>query len=162
MVLALTVMVSVSGSSLKGLLGAFGYLMSLVGIGPTSGLPRFHYGASVLYGGFETVTMAMGVFAIAEVLTGLEESRKAVTHHKIEKVFPSLRDIQQTLPSMFEEESSGSFLGCCPDATCNPAFISYDVERKSRAIRSGLKALEGGAPESATTPPVPPFVPLFR
>jgi putative tricarboxylic transport membrane protein len=155
MVLALTVMVSVSGSSIiKGLLiGAFGYLMSLVGIGPTSGLPRFHYGAPVLYGGFETVTMAMGVFAIAEVLAGLEESRKAVTHHKIEKLFPNLRDVRQTMPAMLRGGTIGFLLGLLPG--CNPAvtaFISYDVEKKvsRHPERFGKGALEGvAAPESA-------------
>lgn len=168
MVLALTVMVSVSGSSIiKGILiGAFGYLMSLVGIGPTSGLPRFHYGASVLYGGIETVTMAMGVFAIAEVLAGLEESRKAVTHHKIEKVFPNLRDVRQTLPAMLRGGVIGFFLGLLPG--CNPAvtaFISYDVEKKvsRHPERFGKGALEGvAAPESANNATSSAaFVPLF-
>ena len=168
MVLALTVMVSVSGGSLiKGLLiGAFGYLMSLIGIGPTSGLPRFHYGAAVLYGGIETVTMAMGVFAIADVLIGLEESRQAVTHQKIEKVFPSLHDIRQTLPSMLRGGTIGFLLGLLPG--CNPAvtaFISYDVEKKvsRHPERFGKGALEGvAAPESANNATSSAaFVPLF-
>lgn len=168
MVLALTVMVSVSGSSIiKGLLiGAFGYMMSLVGIGPTSGLPRFHYGASVLYGGVETVTMAMGVFAIAEVLAGIEESRKAVTHHKIEKVFPTVRDIRQTMPAMLRGGIIGFLLGLLPG--CNPAvtaFISYDVEKKvsRHPERFGKGALEGvAAPESANNATSSAaFVPLF-
>ena len=43
MILALTLMVSLSGGSLiKGfLMGAFGYTLSLVGLGPSSGMPRF-------------------------------------------------------------------------------------------------------------------------
>ncbi|OGP55171.1 MAG: transporter, partial [Deltaproteobacteria bacterium RBG_13_52_11b] len=168
MVLALTVMVSVSGSSLtKGLLiGAFGYLVSLIGIGPTSGLPRFHYGVAVLYGGIEPVTMAMGVFAIAEVLTGLEESRQAVTHQKIEKVFPSLHDLRHTFPSMLRGGTLGFFLGLLPG--CNPAvtaFLSYDLEKKisRHPERFGKGALEGvAAPESANNATSSAaFVPLF-
>jgi len=52
MVLALTVMVSLSGESLvRGLLvGTLGYLISLVGIGHTTAFPRFGYGAVVLSG----------------------------------------------------------------------------------------------------------------
>jgi putative tricarboxylic transport membrane protein len=168
MVLALTVMVSVSGGSLvKGLLiGAFGYMMSLIGIGPTSGLPRFHYGASVLYGGIETVTMAMGVFAIADVLLGLEESRQAVTHHKIEKLFPSPHDIRQCLPAILRGGTIGFLLGLLPG--CNPAvtaFISYDVEKKisRHPERFGKGAMEGvAAPESANNATSSAaFVPLF-
>jgi putative tricarboxylic transport membrane protein len=155
MVLALTVMVSVSGSSVvKGLLmGAFGYLIALVGIGPDSGLPRFHYGFPVLYGGVDIVTIAIGVFALGEIFTGLEEEREAVTLQKIEKVWPSMDDLRQTLPAMGRGGIIGFFLGLLPG--CNPAvtaFLSYDVEKKlsRHPERFGHGALEGvAAPESA-------------
>jgi putative tricarboxylic transport membrane protein len=155
MVLALTVMVSVSGSSIiKGLLmGAFGYLIALIGIGPNSGLPRFHYGFTALYGGIDIVTIAIGVFALGEIFTGLEESRQAVTLKKIEKVFPTLKDLKQTLPSMLRGGFVGFVLGLLPG--CNPAvtaFISYDVEKKisRHPERFGKGALEGvAAPEAA-------------
>lgn len=116
MVLALTVMVSVSGSSVvKGLLmGAFGYLIALVGIGPDSGLPRFHYGFPVLYGGIDIVTIAIGVFALGEIFTGLEEEREAVAIQKIDKVWPSMHDLRQTLPAMGRGGIIGFFLGLLP------------------------------------------------
>jgi putative tricarboxylic transport membrane protein len=155
MVLALTVMVSVSGSSVvKGLLmGAFGYLIALVGIGPDSGLPRFHYGFPVLYGGVDIVTIAIGVFALGEIFTGLEEERESVTLQKIEKVWPSIHDLRQTLPAMGRGGILGFMLGLLPG--CNPAvtaFLSYDVEKKlsRHPERFGQGALEGvAAPESA-------------
>lgn len=155
MVLALTVMVSVSGSSVvKGLLmGAFGYLIALVGIGPDSGLPRFHYGFPVLYGGIDIVTIAIGVFALGEIFTGLEEEREAVAIQKIDEVWPSMHDLRQTLPAMGRGGIIGFFLGLLPG--CNPAvtaFLSYDVEKKlsRHPERFGHGALEGvAAPESA-------------
>jgi len=168
MLLALTVTVSVSGGSLiKGLLvGAFGYLISLVGIGPNSGLPRFHYGFAVLYGGIDIVTIAIGVFALGEIFAGLEESRQAITPKKIEKVFPSLQDLKQTLPSMIRGGTIGFLLGLLPG--CNPAvtaFISYDVEKKisRHPERFGKGALEGvAAPESANNATASAaFIPLL-
>lgn len=155
MVLALTVMVSVSGGSLiKGLLmGTLGYLVSLVGLGPNSGMPRFHYGFAVLYGGIDIVTIAIGVFAVGEIFAGLEESRGAISLKKIEKVFPSLKDLRQTFPSMCRGGILGFLLGLLPG--CNPAvtaFLSYDIEKKvsRHPERFGKGALEGvAAPESA-------------
>jgi putative tricarboxylic transport membrane protein len=131
MVLALTVMVSLSGESLvKSLLiGAFGYFISLIGIGPTSGLPRFHFGIPALYGGVDIVTIAIGVFALGEIFIGLEEARKAVSLQKIEKVFPSLLHLRQTLPAM--TRGAHRFPGT--PARMHPAvtaFLSYDVEKK--------------------------------
>jgi putative tricarboxylic transport membrane protein len=69
MLLALTVIVSLSGTSLvKALLvGCFGYLLSLVGLGPASGLPRFNYGSTTLYGGFELISLVIGVFAVGMI-----------------------------------------------------------------------------------------------
>ena len=168
MVLALTVMVSLSGESLvKSLLiGAFGYFISLIGIGPTSGLPRFHFGIPALYGGVDIVTIAIGVFALGEIFIGLEESRKAVSLQRIEKVFPSLRDLRQTMPAMARGGLIGFFLGLLPG--CNPAvtaFLSYDVEKKvsRHPERFGKGALEGvAAPESANNATSSAaFVPLF-
>lgn len=155
MVLALTVMVSVSGSSImKGLLmGAFGYLIALTGIGPDSGQPRFHYSFPVLYGGIDIVTIAIGIFALGEIFAGLEEQREAVALQKIKNVFPSMRDLKQTLPAMGRGGLIGFFLGLLPG--CNPAvtaFLSYDVEKKvsRHPERFGHGALEGvAAPESA-------------
>ncbi|HOE16664.1 MAG TPA: tripartite tricarboxylate transporter permease [Syntrophorhabdaceae bacterium] len=155
MLLALTVMVSVSGSSIiKGLLmGAFGYLIALTGIGPESGLPRFHYGFPVLYGGIEIVTIAIGIFALGELFTSFEQGREAVTTQKIGRVFPNAQDLKQTFPAMARGGIIGFVLGLLPG--CNPAvtaYISYDVEKKvsRHPERFGHGALEGvAAPESA-------------
>jgi putative tricarboxylic transport membrane protein len=149
------VMVSLSGESvLRGLLvGAFGYLLSLVGIGPTTGLPRFGYGAVALYGGFDIISMAIGVFAIAEIFTGIGESRIAIAPKRIGKVFPSLSEIRRTFPSMLRGGTIGFFLGLLPG--CAPAvttFLAYDFEKKvsKHPERFGKGAMEGvAAPEAA-------------
>ena len=35
------------------LMGLFGYLLSMVGIGATTGMPRFDFGNHTLWGGFD-------------------------------------------------------------------------------------------------------------
>jgi putative tricarboxylic transport membrane protein len=116
-------------------------------------MPRFYYGFAVLYGGIDIVTIAIGVFAVGEIFAGLEESRGAIALEKIEKVFPSLKDLRQTFPSMCRGGIIGFVLGLLPG--CNPAvtsFLSYDIEKKvsRHPERFGKGALEGvAAPESA-------------
>lgn len=69
-----------------------GYLLSLGGIGPSSCFPRFNYGTVTLHGGGgEVISLVIGIFAISEVLVGLEESRPAVAFKNIGSVYPGLR-----------------------------------------------------------------------
>lgn len=155
MLLALTVIVSLSGASVvKALLvGCFGYLLSLVGLGPATGLPRFNYGSTTLYGGFELISLVIGVFAVSEVFAGIEESRKAIAPKNIGKVLPSVGEIRRTLPSMGRGGLIGFLLGLLPG--CSPAvttFLAYDAEKKAsrHPERFGKGAMEGvAAPEAA-------------
>jgi putative tricarboxylic transport membrane protein len=155
MILALTVMVGLSGGSLlKSLMmGCAGYFLSLAGIGPASGFPRFNYGTVTLYGGVELISVVIGIFAVSEVLVGLEESRAAVAIKKIGSVYPSLKDLKESAMAMVRGTGIGFFLGLLPG--CSPAvttFLAYDFEKKSsrHPEKFGKGALEGvAAPESA-------------
>ena len=155
MMLALTVMVGLSGGSLlKSLMmGCAGYFLSLAGIGPASGFPRFNYGTVTLYGGVELISVVIGIFAIAEVLVGLEESRVAVAVKSIGKVFPTLQDLRISFMSIVRGTGVGFFLGLLPG--CAPAvttFLAYDFEKKSSRHPEtfGKGAIEGvAAPEAA-------------
>ncbi len=155
MLLALTVMVGLSGSSiLKALMmGCLGYLLSFVGIGHLSGHPRFNYGTITLYGGFNIIAIVIGVFAVSEVLTGLEESRKAVAMKKIGSVYPGWKDLKRSFGAILRGTGLGFFLGLLPG--CAPAvttFLAYDTEIKvsRHPEKFGKGAIEGVAsPESA-------------
>jgi len=168
MMLALTVMVGLSGASLlKALMmGCLGYLLSLVGIGHLSGHPRFNYDTITLYGGFDIISIVIGVFAISEVLTGLEEERKAVAVEKIGNVYPSWKDLKQSIGAILRGTGLGFFLGLLPG--CAPAvttFLAYDAEVKisRNPEKFGKGAIEGVAsPESANNATSQAgFVPLF-
>ena len=74
-VFALTIISSLSGDSLiKGILaGLFGISLSLVGIAPVDGAIRFTFGQSQLYGGFTTVVLLIGLYAVTDIIrTGFD------------------------------------------------------------------------------------------
>ncbi len=154
MVLAFTVIVSLSGGSLaKGFAMALvGYFVSLVGLGPTTAEPRFTLGFDQFQAGVDLIALVVGLFAISEVFIGLEEQRVAIAE-KITNVFPSWADLKESFPAILRGTGIGFFLGLLPG--CAPGvtvFMAYDVEKKlaKHPERFGKGAIEGVAsPESA-------------
>jgi putative tricarboxylic transport membrane protein len=154
MVLAFTAVTSLSGGwPAKGMAMALvGFLLSLVGLGPSTGQPRFTFGSTTLYGGLELIAVIVGLFAVSEVFLGIEEARMAVAP-RITNVFPSWADLRVSAPAMLRGGAIGFFLGLLPG--CAPSvttFLAYDAEKKvaKDPTRFGRGALEGvAAPESA-------------
>jgi len=69
-----------TGSPIKGLFaGVFGLAISFVGYEPVSGIPRYWFGSTYLLDGFRLVPLALGLFAIPEILA-LMAGRGAGTH----------------------------------------------------------------------------------
>lgn len=69
-IFALTIIASLSGKKLmNGMLsGIFGVALSTVGIAPVDGTARFTFGVSKLYGGFDTVVILIGVYAVTDII----------------------------------------------------------------------------------------------
>jgi putative tricarboxylic transport membrane protein len=154
MVLAFTVVASLSSASLvKGFsMAVLGYFISLVGLGPSTGEPRFTFNWAPLFAGVELIAVVVGLFAISEVFLGLEESRVAIAA-KIKNVFPGWADLKPAIPAILRGSGIGFVLGLLPG--CAPGvtvFMAYDAERRlsKHPERFGKGAIEGVAsPESA-------------
>ncbi|MED1644410.1 tripartite tricarboxylate transporter permease [Brevibacillus agri] len=168
MILALTLMVSLSGGSLlkSFLMGAFGYALALVGLGPSSGMPRFDYGISKLVGGFDMISIIIGLFAITEVLKGIEEKRQTTAIGKPGSVYPSKSDLKKSLAPMMRGGLVGFFLGLLPGCSAAiTSFLAYDLEKKvsKHPEQFGKGTIEGvAAPEAANNATSSAgFIPLF-
>jgi len=154
MLLAFTVVVSLSGASLaRGLaMAMLGYLVSLIGLGPATAEPRFTFGFGPLMSGVDLIALVVGLFAISEVFLGVEEERVAIAE-KIGNVFPRRADVREALPAILRGTGIGFLLGLLPG--CAPGvtvFMAYDAEKKlaREPERFGRGAIEGVAsPESA-------------
>jgi putative tricarboxylic transport membrane protein len=79
-IFSLTLIISLSsGSMIKGVFaGLVGFMFATVGIAPVDAIPRFTFGQVELNGGFEILTVLIGVFAISEIIKVAED----VKHEK--------------------------------------------------------------------------------
>ncbi|MDH4267127.1 MAG: tripartite tricarboxylate transporter permease, partial [Deltaproteobacteria bacterium] len=63
--------------------GSLGFVLSCIGMGPVSGVPRFSFGISYLWGGIELIPALVGAFAISEVIK-LYTQQKGIVSEKIQ------------------------------------------------------------------------------
>ena len=168
MLLALTVVISLGGASISKALAMafFGYLLSLIGMGTMTNMPRLTFGIMELWGGIDVISMVIGLFAISEVLNGIEEKKVAISMGNIGSVFPSFDDLRQSAKAILRGSGLGFVMGLLPG--CSPAvttFLAYDLEKKFSKTpeRFGKGAIEGvAAPESANNATSSAgFIPLF-
>lgn len=154
---------------LKGLcMVAFGLLLGSVGTDVTSGQVRFSFGLSMMVEGIGLVVLAMGVFGLAEVISGASRSdkRTPVQPVSLRSMLPSREDWRRSRPAMTRGASLGSFLGALPGVgSAIASFMAYALEKKvSRHPEEfGHGAIEGlSGPEAANNAAVQTaFIPTF-
>ena len=137
-VFGLSVIVAISGKSIaKGLVSAFfGMLLCTVGLDPTNGIPRFiTYKQTGLLEGFQFIPTLIGLFAVAEVIAGVEriirgEEKQESSHEKITNVLPDWQTIKQIWPNILSGGIIGTFIGAIPGAGGDIAvFVSYGFNK---------------------------------
>ena len=137
-VFGLSVIVAISGKSIaKGLVSAFfGMLLCTVGLDPTNGIPRFiTYKQTGLLEGFQFIPTLIGLFAVAEVLAGVEriirgEEKQEISHEKITNVLPDWQTIKAIWPNILSGGIIGTFIGAIPGAGGDIAvFVSYGFNK---------------------------------
>ena len=134
MVLAFTTVSSVLGkSTLRGLTALFlGLAVGCVGLDQISGQARYTFGVPELLDGIEIVLVAVGLFAVAEVLyAAMYEGRVEESQNKLSKVHMTGRDWRRSIPAWLRGTAIGAPFGCIPaGGTEIPTFLSYAAEKK--------------------------------
>jgi putative tricarboxylic transport membrane protein len=133
---------------------AFGLLLGIVGTDVNTGAQRYSFGVPELTDGIGFIVVAVGVFAIGEIVSNLggSEDRRVLTS-KVSNLLPSLDDFKRSIGPILRGTGLGCFFGVLPGT--GPAiasFASYMVEKKisDDPSRFGKGAIEGVAgPESA-------------
>ncbi len=159
MVLAFTTVSAVLGqSSLRGMVALFaGLALGCVGMDQISGAARYTGGRMELLDGIDIVLVAVGLFAVAEVLyAALYEGRVEESRNAMGRVHMTRRDWKRSVPAWLRGTAIGTPFGCIPaGGTEIPTFLSYAVEKKlakgeDRAEFGSAGAIEGVAgPEAA-------------
>ena len=159
MVLAFTTVSAVLGkSTVRGLAALFiGLAVGLIGMDQISGQPRYTGGKAEFLDGIEIVLVAVGLFAVAEVLHAvLFEGKIVETQNRLTRVHMDKRDWRRSIPAWLRGTAIGAPFGCIPaGGTEIPTFLSYATEKKlakgEDAAEFGTKgAIEGVAgPEAA-------------
>ena len=152
-----TAAVLAQGSMLKSLaMMVLGLLLGVVGTDVTYGVKRFCFGFFELADGIGFVTIAVGVFAVAEIISNLSKPEERVIFtSKVGSLYPTLQDMRQSIAPIIRGTALGAFLGVLPGT--GPAIASfgaYIVEKKvaKDPSRFGQGAIEGvAAPRPPTT-----------
>jgi TctA family transporter len=147
--------VMTQGDALKGLaMVVVGLLIGVVGVDVNSGMARYSFGIPELVDGVGFTVVAVGLFAVAEIVANLEsrEPREVFTG-RVTGLMPSARDIKDAAWPTVRGTALGACFGVLPGT--GPAlssFATYMLEKKIARdpSRFGRGAIEGvAAPEAA-------------
>jgi len=158
MALGLAMVVLLAGRSLvKALLAMLvGLWIAGIGTDPFSTTSRFTFGQLELLSGVDFVVVAIGVFAIGEVLAAMQGGDKAQAlpvPKGLRNLLPTLQDLKDCRFAFVNGSVLGFLIGVLPGAGSTIAsFISYGVEKavSRRREQFGQGVVEGvAAPEGA-------------
>ena len=157
-----------SGSTVKALaMIVLGLLLGTVGQDIGTGTPRFTFGLRELYSGLNFVSLAVGLFGIAEILRNLEnETTRTVMVKKVKGLLLSRADFRRITGPVLRGTGLGAALGVLPGAGhVLASFVSYSMEKRvsKHPEEFGKGAIEGVAgPESANNAAAQTsFIPLL-
>jgi TctA family transporter len=156
------------GSTVKALgMIVLGLLFGTIGQDIYTGTPRFTFGVRELFEGINFVSVAVGMFGVAEILKNLEDekTRKLVTK-KISGLWPTREDFRRMAAPIARGTILGSALGILPGAGhVLASFGAYAIEKRvsKRKEEFGHGAIEAVAsPEAANNAAAQTsFIPLL-
>jgi putative tricarboxylic transport membrane protein len=132
---------------------AFGLMLATVGQDPQSGISRYTFGLLQLEDGMDFLIVAIGLFAVSEVLMILEDKAPGAIRTQVGRIYLDFKDFTLSLATIVRSSILGFLIGVLPGAGASiAAFVAYTTEK--RILGSKAKFGEGdirgvAAPESA-------------
>jgi putative tricarboxylic transport membrane protein len=145
-------------SPLKGVsMTVLGLMLGLVGTDINTGEPRYTFGSLRLFSGIEIVTLALGIFGIAEFLKSVNRVAPIETRYakvRLRDMRPSMAEVKRAAPAALRGTLIGSMCALIPGTGPTIAsFVAYMAEKKiSKTPQNfGRGEIKGvAAPEAAT------------
>ena len=158
LLMAFSMVTSFAGKSMvRGFISlCLGVVVSLVGLDVITGLPRFTFGNSSLYGGIDFLPIVVGLFGLSEIILNFENPENGTlikADLRLSKMFPSKGEIKEAAMPIARGTLIGFFSGILPGVGATLAsFLSYGVEKllSKHPEKFGKGAIAGIAgPETA-------------
>jgi putative tricarboxylic transport membrane protein len=132
---------------------ALGLLVSMIGIDPVRGAPRFAFGIADLYDGLGIVPVVMGLFGVSEILITAERPVREIVRTRFANLLPSRDEWRRSWGAIWRGTGIGFGLGLIPGiGAIVPTFMAYIAEKRLSKTpeQFGHGAIEGvAAPETA-------------
>lgn len=151
----LAAVILASGSLLKAVgMIVLGLLLGCIGTDVSSGVRRYTFGVFELTDGIDFIVIAMGIFALSEIMRNLESNdAQEGTQEKINSFMPTRDEIRASTGAVVRGTALGSVLGVLPGAgAVISSFAAYALEKRisKHPEKFGTGVIEGvAAPEAA-------------
>ena len=155
LLVGLSLVTGLSGRSLLAalIMTLFGLMLSMIGMDPVRGAPRFTFGIPPLYDGIGFIPVVMGLFGIGEILLSMEAPVLEIIKTKFTDLLPKREEWRVSAGAIGRGTVIGFFLGLIPGiGAIIPTFLAYVVEKKvsKHPEKFGTGVIEGVAsPETA-------------
>jgi len=139
------------GSPLKGVaMVLVGLILGVIGIDVNSGVSRFTFDIPDLMDGISLIAMAMGLFAITEVIKSANITRVTPENQRfsLRDQMPTREDWRCSFGPILRGSGLGAFFGALPGTSGGMAtFMSYSMEKRisKHPEEFGKGAIEGVA-----------------
>ena len=152
----LTIIAGVTtGSMVKGLMsGAFGLILSTIGMDPMEGTERFMFGIDELYNGINVTCALIGLFSLSQVFIlaekAIKERGSIVKFH--DSVMLKFHELKQIGPTVIRSWLIGNIIGILPGAGASIAcFLGYNTAKQfsKKPEDFGRGSIEGVAGSEA-------------
>lgn len=143
------------GSPIQGIgMLLVGMILATVGIDVNTGVSRFDFDFIELSDGLGLISIAMGLFAVSEVVKGVGQSTVGVVKQsfRLRDQLPTKEDWKRSFGPMLRGSAIGSFFGALPGTSGGMAtFFAYSVEKRisKHPEEFGNGAIEGIASPEA-------------
>ncbi len=122
----------------------------MIGMDPMTGTVRLTFGQDQLMDGLDFVMIAMGLFGLSEILSGLENQEKAQKIPKVKGVLPKREEWKPSLKSIGRGSLLGFLMGLIPGT--NSVIPAICLTRSRKNWPKTLPDSEKGAIEGVAGP----------
>jgi putative tricarboxylic transport membrane protein len=123
------------GDTVKGLMfGAFGLMLTTIGISPLSGDLRYTFGSVNLFDGFDFLTALLGVYGVAEMLSLIQDKEEGIAEGLAVSgsIWEGIVLTFKNWPTLIRASCMGLFLGIIPGfGGTTASFLSWAEAKRS-------------------------------